>query len=141
MEPTIAIAPMQIVSDVLTNASIKRESLEPAFSFSQPPNFSNWSSIFRNSPIRAPDAMDRESRIAPWEEMASSVMTSIFSSAPAIPMNMTDTPSADMMIFSYDSFSPFFSSSPRTPPAMTASVLTIEPIKILTDCNIILFFR
>ena len=97
--PMTAMAPMQMVRVVITKPSMNMESFSrPARFRSQSPKTTNRFSMFIHSPKTAPAARDTAHSMVPPEVSAAPSIESIFSRAPAIPINMTARPMACMMV-------------------------------------------
>ena len=132
MEPTMAMAPMQTVSDAVTNPSTKRASPElPVLSRNHVPRVSKRASRSSSSPATVPRASEMSIVIVPcvprvMVPSAAAVATSMCCSVPAAPTKMTHTPHARSRALWRRSVTSELARSPMVPPpTMQATFMSV----------------
>lgn len=132
MEPTMAMAPMQTVSDAVTNPSTKCASPElPVLSRNHVPRVSKRASRSSSSPATVPRASEMSIVIVPcvprvMVPSAAAVATSMCCSVPAAPTKMTHTPHARSRALWRRSVTSELARSPMVPPpTMQATFMSV----------------
>ena len=133
MEPTMAIAPTERVSDAVTKPSTKRGSPElPVWSRSHFPRSSKRASMSMTSPMTVPSAIDTTSIIVPVVERrtvpsSATVATSMCWSVPAMPTNTMHAPHARRSASCRRSVTSELAARPMSPPIMIRVTLMKVP--------------
>ena len=135
MAPTMAMAPMQTVRELVTKASTNRASLAlPVLILSQAPKRSKPSSILKSSPMTVPMArhrtinMERPLLMEAAFPASSIVICSMPSMVPAIAIKSTLIPQTLQIASCCSSLKRRPAKCPAIPPATTAAVLINVPV-------------
>ena len=131
MEPTIAMAPMHTVSELVTNPSTKELSPSlPVLARSHTPRSSKRLSRLMASPISDPAAKEETIIIDPVETSAPLSSASMPDNAPASPTKSTLTPVAFMRVSCTRGVKSPPPSMPTTPPTTMSATLMMVPSPI-----------